>query len=505
MARGFTPHRSALTEDGISVRGFPHRQQPLQFIIGLLLLGFGGIMLVPALADAVIHNYDWVAFLSAAGVTAFVGGTLVFSFRPTNMFHISLRQAFLLTAASWTLISVFGGLPFMFSNLGIDFVDAVFESVSGVTTTGSTVIVGLDTAPPGILLWRAILQWIGGVGIIVTALAIMPYLKVGGMQLFRAESSDQSEKIHPRAASLAAEITMIYVALTLLCALALYLAGMDLFDALCHAMTALATGGYSTRDASIGAFGLPAVDWIITVFMLAGATTFMLYIRTLKGDLLALFRDGQLQWLLAVIVIVTLALAAWLAAENGRPFVESLRTVAFSVTSIITTTGFTTTDYGGWGSFAVAVFLFLTFIGGCTGSTAGGIKIFRFQVLFKMARIRLLKLTSPSRIVVATFQGREIDDETLISILAFLALWGFSCIVLTLILAFTGLDILTALSGAATALANVGPGLGPVIGPSGNFASLSDVAKLVLSAGMLLGRLEIMTFVVLMMPAFWRD
>lgn len=461
-------------------------------------------MLIPALVDAAAGDPDLWAFLIAALLTLFVGVNLTLVSRQPGRVALSRREAFLLTGLVWFAAAAFGALPLVFAGLELSYTDAFFEAMSGITTTGSTVMVGLDTAPHGVLLWRALLQWLGGIGFIAIGIAVLPALRIGGMQLFQAESSERSEKILPRITQIAGAIMTAYVGLTALCAVAYGLAGMGGFDAVTHAMTTLSTGGYSTHDASIAFFGSPAIEWIAIVFMSAGAIPFMLYIRAIRGDAAALWRDTQVRWYCATLVAGSLMVAGWIAVRQEFPPQEALRAAAFNVVSVITTTGYASADYNAWGTFAWVVLFFLMFAGGCTGSTGGGIKMFRYAVLYAEAFVQLRRLMQPHGVFVAHFNHRPISDAVATAVLAFFFLFALCAVVLTALLALCGLDFVTSLSGAATVLNNVGPGLGPIIGPVGNFAPLPDSAKWLLAFGMLLGRLELFTILVLLMPAFWR-
>ncbi len=477
--------------------------RPILFVIGILLATLGGAMLVPALADAVQGNPDWRVFCAAAGFSVFVGGALYFA-AGGGSGEISIRQAFILTTLVWTIMPAFAALPFAFSELELSYTDAYFEAMSGLTTTGSTVIVGLDFAPPGLLLWRALLQWLGGIGIIVMAVAILPLLRVGGMQLFRMESSDTSEKVLPRAASIAGATGTVYLLLTVICIAALWAAQMPLFDATAHAMTTIATGGFSTSDGSIGMFDNAAVDWIIVCFMLLGSLPFVLYLQVVRGRPLLLWRDSQVRWFFAISAVCVGAMTLWTTISTEQSVLAALRYCAFNVVSIVTGTGYSSTDYGRWGTFAVAGFFFFMFIGGCAGSTSCGVKIFRFQVLYETTRVQMGSLLRPHSVLVPHYNGRPIPDSAIDAVMSFFFLFALVFGVLAVALTAIGLDFITAISGAATALANVGPGLGDIIGPSGTFQPLPDAAKWVLSAGMLLGRLELFTVLVLFTRRFWQ-
>lgn len=477
--------------------------RPLLFIIGILLSTLAVAMTLPAAADLLVANPDWRVFASAAALTLFIGVALILSTRSSNR-RINLRQAFVLTALCWLVIPVFGALPFKFSTLNMHYPDAFFEAMSGVTTTGSTVIVGLDHAPPGILLWRALLQWLGGIGIIAMAITVLPLLQVGGMQLFRMESSDKSEKALPRTAQIAGWTGVIYLALTLLCALLYWMAGMNGFDAIAHAMTTIATGGYSTHDASMGYFDSAWIDAVAVAFMLIGSLPFVLYLRALRGAPGSLWRDEQVRLFLVVAALSVAVMTLYLHLKNGVEALTALRLASFNVVSVITGTGYATTDFSLWGGFAVSALFCMMFIGGCAGSTTCGLKVFRFQVLYAAASIQLRRLLQPNGVFIPYYNRKPISEQVLASVMAFFFLFILCWAVLAIGLGITGLDFLTATSGAAAAIANVGPGLGELIGPASHFAELPIAAKWMLSFGMLLGRLELFTILVLLMPSFWR-
>jgi trk system potassium uptake protein TrkH len=473
-------------------------------VIGLLMATLAIGMCLPAVVDIVRGDDDWQAFAASAALTLFIGVSLVITCRSDDM-RLTIRQAFLLTSLSWVVLTAFAALPFAFSKLEMTFTDSFFEAMSGITTTGATVITGLDFAPPGILLWRAVLQWLGGIGIIVMAIAVLPMLRVGGMQLFRMESSDQSEKVLPRAAQIASSIGLIYVGLTLVWALMLWGAGMGKLEAVAHAMTTIATAGFSTADASIGHFDSALIDWIITAGMVMSGLPFVLYLQAFRGQPLALLRDTQVRWFLGILGSVICILVLWQIYANDQVWHEALRYVAFNVTSVMTGTGFATADFDQWGAFALVMFFVLMFMGGCAGSTTCGIKIFRFQVLYAMASAQMKTLLQPHGVFIPYYNHRPISETVGLSVLTFFFTFVFCFGVLAMGLGLAGLDFITAVSGAATAISNVGPGLGPVIGPSGNFATLPDVAKWMLSAGMLIGRLEVLTVLILLTPAFWKE
>ncbi|HET6469870.1 MAG TPA: TrkH family potassium uptake protein [Geminicoccaceae bacterium] len=473
------------------------------FVVGWLLVLLGAAMLLPMLADMAAGEADWLSFAGSSIFTAFIGVLLVLANRRPRP-DLQFRSIFLLTTLSWIAMVAFSSLPFQLGPYHLSLTDAVFEAMSGLTTTGSTVMTGLDRAPPGILLWRSLLQGLGGVGIIVMAIVLLPFLRVGGMQLFRTESSDRTEKLLPSTVAMVSRIVGVYLLMMLACTLALSTAGMSLFDATNHGITAVATAGFSTRDASVGGFQNPAAEWIITLFMFVGALPLVRFVALLQGRPRLLLRDSQVRVFSLFCVLVILVVTFWLVVGQGREIHAALRLAAFNCVSIITTTGFATDDYQLWGSPAIALFLALTIVGGCTGSTAGGIKTFRFEILWTAAQLYLVSLFLPNRVHRPRYDDKPIDNEIIFAVLSFVFLFIGSWGMLTVLLGALGLDLVTAISAAATALANVGPGLGTIVGPAGNFQPLSDPVKWVLTAAMLLGRLEFFTVLVLFHPAFWR-
>jgi len=477
--------------------------RPILFIVGILLATLAVAMTLPALADALAANPDWQVFAASAALTFFIGVVLILTTR-TGKRRINLRQAFVLTALCWLVIPLVGALPFAYSLLDMDYSDAFFEAMSGVTTTGSTVIIGLDLAPPGILLWRALLQWLGGIGIIAMAITVLPMLQVGGMQLFRMESSDKSEKAMPRMAQVATWTGVIYLALTLVCAALYWSAGMSGFDSIAHAMTTIATGGFSTHDASVGYFNSPLIDSIAVLFMIVGSLPFVLYLRAVRGAPGHLWRDRQVRLFITIVALAVAGMTFYLNMSRDVEALTALRLSAFNVISVITGTGYATADFSLWGGFAVAALFCMMFVGGCAGSTTCGLKIFRFQVLYAAAHIQLRRLLQPNGVFIPYYNNKPIEDSVLASVMAFFFLFILCWVALAVGLGLAGLDFITATSGAASAISNVGPGLGPIIGPAGHFADLPEPAKWMLSAGMLLGRLELFTILVLLMPSFWR-
>ena len=477
--------------------------RPIFLVIGGLLATLGLFMFVPALVDLAVGHRDWQVFALSAALTMFIGVGLVLANYEQGG-SLSIQQAFILTTATWIVIPAFAALPFAFCELELSYTDSFFESMSGLSTTGSTVISGLDFAPPGILMWRSLLQWLGGIGIIVMAVAVLPMLQVGGMQLFRMESSDTSDKIMPRAAQVAGGIAYLYLTLSLAGMIAYWLAGMSAFDAINHAMTTIATGGFSTHDASIGHFDSISIDYIATVLMIAGSLPFVLYLRAIRGSVTPLLRDSQVRLFLIVVLFASLIMIVYQWSTSINSGWEAVRYAVFNTVAVITGTGYATTDYGAWGGFAVTMFFFLMFVGGCAGSTSCGIKIFRFEVLFVALDVQIRKMIRPRGVFLPYYNGRPLPENVTSSVMSFLSMFIALFATLAMLLSALGLDATTAISGAATALANVGPGLGDIIGPAGYFGTLPDAAKWLLSAGMLLGRLELFTVLILFLPSFWR-
>lgn len=478
--------------------------RPIFFVVGVLLAVLSAAMLLPALVDLAGGSPDWLVFLLSALLTMFFAVSMMLATGQTAAQGMTVRQAFMLTTMAWVMLAGFAALPFTFADIDLSYEDALFEAMSGLTTTGATVIVGLDQISPGILLWRALLHWIGGAGIVVMGLAVLPALQVGGMQLFRTESSERMEKVLPRATSVASATIAIYCGLSLSAFLAYWVAGMAAFDALVHAMSAVATGGFSSHDTSIGFYGSAAIEWITVAFMIAGGITFTAYIQAVRGRPMVLWQDTQIRWFLAILASVTLLVALWRWGSGAAGLEEALRTAAFNVTSVATTTGFASEDYGAWGSFAFVVFFGLMFVGGCTGSTAGSVKVFRYVILFGALRKQMFGLLHPHGVYNPQFNGVAVPPNVASAVMGFFFLYGLTVIGVAAGLGLLGLDPVTALSGAAAAVGNVGPGLGEVIGPTGTYAGLPAAAKVLLSAAMLLGRLEMFTVLVILTPAFWR-
>ncbi|PID36747.1 MAG: potassium transporter TrkH [Rhodobacterales bacterium] len=477
--------------------------RPIVYVIGLVLAALGASMLVPMGIDLYFGRPDWLIFLQSSVITMAVGGFGAIATASTTREGLSVQQTFLLTTLIWIALPLFAALPLYLGELQARPVDAMFEAVSALTTTGSTVLSGLDDLPQGLLLWRSMLQWFGGVGIIVVAMVFLPELRVGGMQIFRSEAFDTMGKVLPRAVDIAGRISWIYLGLTLVNVVAYLLVGLPPFEAVNHALTTISTGGFSTHDASMGAYqGAP--EYVASVFMILGSLPFVRYIQMIQGTARPLFTDPQVRAYLGVIFAVTLAMTLYRLAFNGDHFEHGFREGLFNVTSIISGTGYASVDYQTWGAFPVAVFFFLGLVGGCAGSTACSVKIFRYQLLFASIKAQVQAIHSPNGIFTPRYAGRPVGQDVLSSVMAFFVMFVVSLGILSVLLGLTGLDAVTAVSGAATALANIGPGLGDTIGPAGNFAPLNDTAKWLLTAAMLIGRLELLSVYVLFTLRFWR-
>jgi trk system potassium uptake protein TrkH len=475
----------------------------LAFINGIFLITLAVSMLVPIGTLLVFEQPQGInAFLWSSLITALVGVAMVAQGRPQQT-QLRPRDMYMLTVSSWVMVSIFAALPFLFAERA-SITDAYFESMSGITATGATIFSGLDNMSPGTLIWRSLLHWLGGIGFIAMAVAILPMLRIGGMRLFQTESSDRSDKVMPRSHMVAKYMVLAYVGLSSFAVLAFWLAGMNLFDAINHAMSAIATGGFSTSDASLGKWQQPAVHWVAVLVMILGSLPFVLYVATLRGNYQALARDAQVRGFLLLLLGSWLVLTCWKWASSDLHWLDALRHVAVNITSIMTTTGFALGDYHLWGPFASMLFFYLGFVGGCSGSTAGGLKIFRFQVAYILLKANLKQLIHPRAVIQQQYNRHRLDEDIVRSILAFAFFYTITIAGLALAVAMCGVDWITALTGAAAMVSGVGPGMGEVVGPAGNYASLPDLAKWLLTLGMLLGRLEILTVLVLLLPAFWR-
>jgi len=473
------------------------------FTLGVLQIILGISMVIPIIIQIIYNQLD--SSFIGAGIITIIFGVLFFLSNLNHEKKLNLQQAFLLTSLSWISIAIFGSLPFIFSNLELSITDAIFESMSGITTTGSTIITNLNDAPKAILFWRAILQWLGGIGIIVMAITLMPIMNVGGMQLFKISTSDKSEKILPKSKEISIRLILIYLGLTILCAFFYKIFGMNFFDSLTHSMTTIATGGFSNYNESIGYFDSATIEITSIIFIILGSIPFIAYIKFLSGNKKIFVSDSQIKSFVKIIIISILILFLYLFLQNKNFEEISLRAISFNVISILTGTGYVTKEFDNWGSFSLIFFLILMFIGGCAGSTTCGIKIFRVQILYLFLINQLKKIIYPRGIFIIKYDNNSVDEKFMASIISFIYLYIIIFFVMTALLSLSGLDFITSISGAATAISNVGPGLGTIIGPNGSFSLLPDFSKWILSIGMILGRLELFAILVLFLPSFWRN
>ena len=472
------------------------------FTLGILQIILGISMIFPIIIQIIFGELN-SSFISASLITIIFGTLFLLSNLDQDK-KLNLQHAFLLTALSWISVAIFGSLPFVFSDLNLSITDSFFESMSGITTTGSTIITDLNSTPKAILLWRAILQWLGGIGIIVMAITLMPLMNVGGMQLLKVSSTDGSEKILPKTKEISIRLIIIYITLTFLCALFYKIFGMKFFDSLTHSMTTIATGGFSNYNDSIGHFNNFKIEMTSMIFIILGSIPFIAYIKYLSGTKNIFITDTQIKSFIKIIFFSILILFLYLVIFNKSFSEISLRSISFNVISILTGTGYVTQNFDSWGNFPLIYFLMLMFIGGCAGSTTCGIKIFRVQILYLFIKNQLKKIIYPRGVFIIKYDNNNVNEKFMASIISFIYLYIVIFFVIAALLSLSGLDFTTSISGAATSISNVGPGLGELIGPNGNFSQLPDFSKWVLSFGMILGRLELFAILVLFLPSFWQ-
>ena len=472
------------------------------FTLGILLIILGVAMIVPISFQLIYNEFDSTFVIS--GIITITFGILFFLSNIDHLKSINTQQAFLLTALSWLSIAIFGSLPFFFSELNLSITDSFFESMSGITTTGATILENIERSPKGILIWRAMLQWLGGIGVILMAITLMPIMNIGGMQLLKVTSYDTSEKILPKSKEVSLRLIKVYLTLTTLCAISYKIFGMNTFDSITHSMTTIATGGFSNYDQSIGYFSNPNIEIISILFILLGSIPFILYIKFISDDKKIIFKDEQVKLFLKLTLISILILFFYLIIINKNIYEIHIRSVIFNVVSILTGTGYVTKEFDQWGNFPLIFFLILMFIGGCAGSTTCGIKIFRVHILYYFIRNQLMKIIYPRAIINLKYNNNKVEDKLIASIISFIYLYILIFFILASLLTLTGLDFITSISGAASSLSNVGPGLGSEIGPNSNYSSLPDQSKWLLSIGMILGRLEIFALLIIFLPSFWR-
>ncbi len=471
-------------------------------ILGLLAIFNGAAMLLPIPFSLYYGDDDYIALLISSAISFAFGA---FGFISTKKREdIRPKEGFAVVAMGWIILAAFGSLPFVISGAIPSYTDAFFETISGFTTTGASILRDIESVPHGVLFWRSLTHWIGGMGIIVMSVAILPFLGVGGMQLFKAEvPGPVVDKLKPRITETAKILWGVYLLFSAAETILLLFGGMSLFDALCHTFGTMATGGFSTRNASVGAFGSAYIDFVIIFFMIIAGINFSLHYRLLKGKFGEFFGNGELKFFLFIILIAFGIIAVDVYIRMGTTIFETIQYTLFQVVSIITTTGFGTHDYEQWSASSHLILFFLMFIGGCAGSTGGGMKVLRIYLLFKFMRSELILLLHPKAKVAVTFGRAVVDRGVMANIAGFFVLYVFLTVIAVIVMALLGLDFITALGAVAATINNIGPGLGTV-GPTENYAHMPDAGKWVLSFLMLVGRLEVFTVVILFVPSFWK-
>jgi trk system potassium uptake protein TrkH len=479
--------------------------RPVLWGIGLLLAAFAPMMALPGLADWIVGDKDWPIYLASSVVCLFAGLVLSMGNLQHRGRSFSARQIILLAVAGWLALMIAASFPFVFAAPHLSAADAVFEATAGITATGATVLRHLDSAAPGLLLWRALLQWMGGIGILTLSIAVLPQLNVGGMQLYRLETARLDDRLAPRALRMLGGVLAVYAGLTVILGLLLWLAGMPPFPALLQALSTISCGGFASSDASIGHWHNPGVDWVVLIGMLLGGAPFVVHWQILRRSWREVGRNSQVKAYLSAIILASLAITLWLVIEQNAKPLPALRHSLFAVTSVMTGTGYATLDWSRWTGFPLAMLFVLTFIGGCAGSTAGGIKIFRVQVLFANARLQFRRMLHPHAVLIPRFEGQTVSEAAAESVLGFLFVYILSFALLAMALALVGMGFVPALAAAAASLANLGAGISPDVGPLSSFAPLPEAAKWLLSAAMLFGRLELFLLLALFSRDFWQD
>ena len=472
--------------------------------IGVLILFFGGTMLLPLAYELFTMDPSLMPLVKAMVATLVCGALMIAVFHHEKTETISQREGMAIVAVGWTAIGLFGALPFYFSDAAFSFVDAFFESVSGFTTTGSSILTDIEGLSHGLLLWRSFIQWLGGMGIIVLSIAILPFLGVGGMQLYKAEvPSPVPDKLKPRIRDTAVILWKVYALFTVAEVILLLFGGMSLFDALNHAFTTMPTGGFSTKNASVAHFDSVYVDSVITLFMFLAGINFSLHYQLLKGRPAAFWKDSECRFYLAMCVILTIVVGVNVYGSVYSDLFQAFRYAAFQVVSIVTTTGYATADYELWPAMSQIILFLCMFIGASAGSTGGGMKCLRIMLCFKYSYKELFSMIHPRAVTHIKIGGKTVPEDVVRSVLGFLALYMALFALSTVVLAATGVDFITSLGAVAATIGNIGPGFG-MVGPVDNFAQIPYLGKWLLAWCMLLGRLEIYTLIILIVPEFWR-
>ncbi len=470
------------------------------FVLGILVSILSITMLIPLLLDAILYG-NYFVFSSSFMISLFFGLSLTLAFR-NNEKKINVSDTIVITVLSLPVLCFFASLPFYFDNKNIGFDSAFFEATSGLTTAGASVYNNVEILSSGLLAWRALIQWLGGIGIIIFAIGILPILNIGGLQLFTQDWKEKDFDLHYRSKELAKLLGTVYLLFTLIIFLLLWLCGMPIFEAFCHSLTTVATGGFSTNNNSIAHYNNVSIEFIIVLGMIFSSLPFTLYLSSMQKGLKA-FKDIQVLTFILLIILFTLTLTIWNYFYNNINFFLSLRLAFFNGVSVMTGTGYSTADFSSWGSFSSALLLIMMFIGGCTGSTTGGIKVFRIQILFFVLVRELKKINSPRSIFSSNYNNQIISEEIINSVMIIILFFFGGVFFVSLIFFMYGYDFVTSVSAAVTSISVVGPGLGNIIGPEESFGSLAAGLKIVLSSAMIIGRLEFIAFFVLLLPSFW--
>ncbi|MHC0052360.1 TrkH family potassium uptake protein [Actibacterium sp. D379-3] len=477
--------------------------RPVGYVIGQLLVALGGLMLLPMALNLAMGDPNWQTFLETAIQTLLAGSVLAMACRNGLGQSLSLRQAFVLTAGIWTVMPVFGALPFMEGAPHASFTNAYFEAVSGITTTGSSVFTGLDTLPVGVLLWRGMLNWIGGLGIAFVAMIFLPVMRVGGMQFFRTEGFDTLGKVLPRAKDIARMLVIIYAGLTCAAVLAYLLVGMTPLDAVVNAFATISTGGFSTSDASFGKYSGPA-EYVGALFMILASLPYIRFVQLLSGSARPLLRDPQVRAYLRWLLYAVGAVVAFRVATGKDPFETVLRESLFNIVSIFSGTGFGSANVAAWGAFPVVIAFLVGMIGGCTSSSSASISVFRWQLTFLEIRTRLAQLYAPSAIRIIKYDGRQVERDVLDALVLYVGGYILTLGVLTIGMDMVGVDEESALFAIWTSIGNIGFGFGPLVQRTGTMVDFPAPAKWLMVLAMLMGRLGLLSVFVLLMPRFWR-
>ncbi len=478
--------------------------KPIALVCGTVICAVGFFLFIPLITEVIYKTETWQSYAVPILLYLIVGGSLVITNKNVDL-KITLKEAFVMTVLSWLLMTFLCAVPFLYTKVDLGLVDALFESMSGVTTTGTTILSNIDALPKGILIWRSFLQWLGGIGIVVIALFILPFLRIGGMQLFHLEGDDPYDKSLPKISSVIKKIFTIYSILTIILIFLYYIFGMNFFDAITHSFTTISTGGFSSYDDSFANFDSDKILVIGIVFMILGSLPFLVLVQTSHKNLFAIFKDHQIRVFFIVLIIAITMIFFFANSYIDGSYLSKIIAVSFNTISIISGTGYISENFENWGNYASVLFLILMFVGGCAGSTTGGLKVFRFQILFKYINLHLKKMLKPHSISASRFNGKIINETTYESVMSFFFLYILTFFISALLLSFSGLDFLSCISASASTISNVGPGLGSIIGPDGNYGILDNYSKLVLIITMFLGRLELLTIFILLIPSFWKD